>query len=36
MEHLNKALDWWKNADPDFKPAQKARATLAEWESAIG
>ncbi len=33
MEHLKKALDWWENADPEFNPAKKARATLAEWES---
>lgn len=33
MKHLQKALDRWKNADPGFSPAEKARATLAEWES---
>jgi len=33
MEHLNRALYVWEEADPEFKPAQKARDKLAEWES---
>jgi len=28
---LQKALDRWKDADPIYDPAQRARATLAEW-----
>ncbi len=31
LEHLKIALDVWKNADPEYKPAQKAREKLAEW-----
>jgi tetratricopeptide (TPR) repeat protein len=34
MTHLTKALDLWKNADPVYKPAQAAWATLAEWQAA--
>jgi tetratricopeptide (TPR) repeat protein len=30
VEYLNQALDIWKNADPEFIPAQKARKKLAE------
>ena len=30
-EHMNIALDIWKDADPVYKPAQKARAALEEW-----
>jgi tetratricopeptide (TPR) repeat protein/tRNA A-37 threonylcarbamoyl transferase component Bud32/TolB-like protein len=33
MHHLQKAMDRWKNADPIYKPASEARATLAAWES---
>jgi tetratricopeptide (TPR) repeat protein/predicted Ser/Thr protein kinase len=33
MEHLKRALDRWKNADPVYRPAQEALTTLAEWES---
>jgi tetratricopeptide (TPR) repeat protein len=33
MERLQKALERWKNADPVYKPASEARATLAEWNS---
>jgi serine/threonine protein kinase/tetratricopeptide (TPR) repeat protein len=32
LEHLKTALDVWKDADPEFKPAIKAREKLAEWE----
>jgi tetratricopeptide (TPR) repeat protein/predicted Ser/Thr protein kinase len=30
---LNKALDRWKDAEPVYKPAREARATLAKWKS---
>ncbi len=33
VEHLESALDIWKGADPEFKPAQKARAALARIAS---
>jgi tetratricopeptide (TPR) repeat protein/tRNA A-37 threonylcarbamoyl transferase component Bud32/TolB-like protein len=33
MEHLRKALERWKDADAVYKPAQKARATLAQWQT---
>jgi serine/threonine protein kinase/tetratricopeptide (TPR) repeat protein len=33
MEHLRRALDWWADSDPGYAPAEKARATLADWES---
>jgi tetratricopeptide (TPR) repeat protein len=33
MEHLRRAMVRWDNADAVYKPAQEARATLAEWES---
>lgn len=33
LEHLQKALDRWKDADPVYKPASEARATLADWTS---
>lgn len=33
LEHLKKALYVWEEADPDYKPAKKAREKLAEWES---
>ena len=32
LEHLKIALDVWKEADPEYKPALKAREKLAEWE----
>ena len=32
LDYLNRALSVWENADPDFEPAIKARAILAEWE----
>jgi tetratricopeptide (TPR) repeat protein len=31
LEHLNRALYVWEEADPDYKAAQKARDKLAEW-----
>ena len=31
LEHLNKALYVWEDADLDYKPAKKARDKLAEW-----
>ena len=31
LEHLNRALYVWEDADPEYKPAQKARDKLAEW-----
>jgi len=33
MEHLKKALSVWEEADPEYKPAKKARDKYAEWES---
>jgi hypothetical protein len=30
LEHLQVALDVWSDADPDFKPAQDARQSMAE------
>jgi serine/threonine protein kinase/Tfp pilus assembly protein PilF len=32
LEHLNKALSVWDKAQSDYKPAIKARGTLAEWQ----
>ena len=32
LERLNKALAVWEKAQPDYKPAQKARAMLAKWQ----
>jgi len=32
LEHLKTALEVWEDADPEFKPAIKAREKLAEWE----
>ena len=32
LEHSNVALEIWKDADPEFKPAQEARAKLAAWK----
>jgi tetratricopeptide (TPR) repeat protein/predicted Ser/Thr protein kinase len=34
VNHLNKALYVWENADPPYKPAQQARALAAEWRTA--
>jgi tetratricopeptide (TPR) repeat protein len=33
LEHLNRAMERWNNADAVYKPAQEARAKLAEWQS---
>ncbi len=33
LEHLNITLDVWKDADPEYIPAQKAREKLKEWEA---
>jgi len=33
IEELNKALEIWKDADPEFIPAQMARDKLLELES---
>jgi serine/threonine protein kinase/tetratricopeptide (TPR) repeat protein/TolB-like protein len=33
LEHLNRALYVWEDADLDYKPAKKAKDKLAEWES---
>ena len=30
VEYLNRAMEIWKNADPEYKPAQKARNKLNE------
>jgi len=35
LEHLKKALYVWEDADPEFKPAKRAREKLAEWETLI-
>ena len=32
LYQMNRVLRIWENADPDFEPAIKARATLGEWE----
>jgi superkiller protein 3 len=32
IAHLERALEVWSAADPDYAPAQKARATLVEWQ----
>jgi tetratricopeptide (TPR) repeat protein len=31
LEHLERALYVWEEADPEYKPAQKARDKLTEW-----
>jgi tetratricopeptide (TPR) repeat protein len=31
LEYLNRTLYVWEDADPDYKPAQKARDKLTEW-----
>lgn len=33
LEHLEKALYVWEDADPEYKPAKKARDKKAKWES---
>lgn len=33
LEHLNKALSIWEDADPEFMPAKEAREKRGEWES---
>ena len=33
LAHLKKALYVWEDADPEYKPAKKAREKLAEWEA---
>ena len=33
IEHLNTALYVWEEADPEYKPAKKAREKLAQWEA---
>lgn len=35
MEHLKEALHVWEEADPEYKPAKKAKEKLVEWESYI-
>ena len=35
LEHLKKALFVWEGADPEFKPAIKAREKLAEWDTVV-
>ena len=32
LDHMYRVLRIWEDADPDFEPAIKARATLGEWE----
>lgn len=34
MEHLDRALDIWSDADPDYKPAMEANAKLLEMRTA--
>ncbi|MEW6207528.1 MAG: protein kinase [Acidobacteriota bacterium] len=36
IEHLNSALNVWRDADPQYKPAMKARELLAELRSSGG
>jgi tetratricopeptide (TPR) repeat protein len=33
LEHISKTLYVWEEADPEYKPAIKAREKLSEWES---
>lgn len=33
-EHLQRTLAVWQNADPEYRPAARARATQAEWAAA--
>jgi len=33
LEHLNTALEVWKDADTEYKPAKRAREKLAEWQN---
>ncbi|MBC8230865.1 tetratricopeptide repeat protein [bacterium] len=32
LEHLKMALEVWKDADAEYKPAKRAREKLAEWQ----
>ena len=32
FQHLEKAIALWKDADTEYKPAQKAKQTMAEWK----
>jgi hypothetical protein len=32
FKHLEKTITLWQNADPEYKPAQKAKQTFAEWK----
>jgi len=32
LDHMNKVLSIWENADPDFEPAIEARELLRAWE----
>ncbi len=32
LEHLNRSLYVWEEADPEYKPAREARDKLAEWK----
>ncbi|MCK4311678.1 MAG: tetratricopeptide repeat protein [Candidatus Cloacimonetes bacterium] len=36
LEHLRITLETWKDADPEYKPAQKAREKMKEWEESSG
>jgi len=31
-KHLKTALEVWKGADAEYKPAKRAREKLAEWQ----
>ena len=33
-QHLDQALEVWKNADPTYKTAAEARATKRDWQAA--
>jgi tetratricopeptide (TPR) repeat protein/tRNA A-37 threonylcarbamoyl transferase component Bud32 len=33
LDHLRKALDVWREAEPGFEPAQKAREKMKEWQA---
>jgi tetratricopeptide (TPR) repeat protein len=32
FHHLERATTMWQDADPEYKPAKKAKQTLAEWK----
>jgi tetratricopeptide (TPR) repeat protein/tRNA A-37 threonylcarbamoyl transferase component Bud32 len=36
LEHLNRALYVWEDADPEFEPATVARETLSKWDEGKG